>query len=72
VSGVLIERPKTANILDYPKNKRTAKLSSKGLNDMALNSLVYEDHNLGMGHEQGKIPDIIAQGKADMAFLRDN
>ncbi len=39
---------------------------------MALNSLVYEDHNLGMGHEQGKIPDIIAQGKADMAFLRDN
>jgi hypothetical protein len=25
-----------------------------------------------MGHDQGKIPDIIAQGKADMAFLRDN
>jgi hypothetical protein len=31
VSGVLIERPKTANILDYPKNKQNCEAIIKGV-----------------------------------------
>jgi hypothetical protein len=73
VTGVLIDWPETAKVCDYPTNMRNCEAIIKGCERVGLEfAIVYEDHNLGMAKEQNMIPDIMAQGKADMTYLRDN
>jgi len=73
VSGVLIDWPGTANVYDYAKNKQNSEAIIAGCGRVGLEfAIVYEDHNLGMAHDDGKLGDIIGQGKADMAYLQDH
>ena len=74
VTGVLIDWPGIANVWDYPTNHKNCLEIIKGCERVGLQyAIVYEDHNLGMARDAHLLKtDIITQGKADMAYLRDN
>ncbi|CAG2179616.1 unnamed protein product, partial [Oppiella nova] len=73
VTGVLIDWPGTAKVWDYTGNAANCEAIVKGCERVGLDyAIVYEDHNLGMARDAGKLNvSIIEQGKADMAYLRD-
>lgn len=67
VTVVLIYWPGTVKVLDNQGNSRNCEAIIAGYQRHGLKfAIVYEDQNLGMAHDVGKLPDIIAQGKADM------
>jgi len=73
VTGVLVDWPGTAHVYDYPANHANSEAIIAGCTRAGLEfAIVYEDHNLGMAHDAGLISDIIAQGKADMTYVRDH
>lgn len=69
IDGVLIDWPGTTNAFDYARNRQNSEAVINKINQVGLQfAVVYEDHNLTLAN----VGDKLAQGRNDMAYLRDN
>lgn len=69
IDGVLIDWPGTTNAFDYVRNRQNSEAVINKINQVGLQfAVVYEDHNLTLAN----VGDKLAQGRNDMAYLRDN
>jgi hypothetical protein len=69
ISGIFLDWPGTTDAFDYPKNKENAEAIIEGTKRNGLKfAVVYEDNNLNLA----SVPDKIAQGVADMEYLKSN
>lgn len=69
VDSVLIDWPGTTNAFDYARNRQNAEALISKVAEVGLEfAIVYEDNNLTLAN----IGDKRAQGRNDMAYLRDN
>jgi len=73
VTGILIDWYGTANVYNYLKHRTNTEAIIKGCERVGLQfAIVYEDQTLPHVLEQGKTSDVLAQGRADMIYLRDH
>ena len=71
--GVLIDWPGTHNVYDYPKNRQNSESLIAQTAKVGLDfAVVYEDQNINIGYNLGKIPDKIAAAQQDMVYLKEN
>jgi len=73
VDGVFIDWPGTLNHNDYPQNHRNSEAIIRGTERVGLEfAVVYEDRNIGIGWEDGVVPDRIAAAQNDIRHAGNN
>ncbi len=70
--GVLIDWPGTQSLYDYPKNLQNAEMLIAQTAKIGLDfAIVYEDQNIQIGYNLGRITDKVAAAQQDMGYLKD-